>query len=359
MTDVTAITTPAATGPRPVAVRHMSFRDMLAMGNVLVRTGFLPEHIATGAQAAAIILTGRELGMEPMRALRSLTLVKGKVTEHADSQLARFKSDGGAARWLRLDATAAELWLRHPNGDEHTEQFTIEDAERAGLLKPSRKGEPSMFLKYPKAMLRSRCITAALKSLGWEGGAGVYDPSELAGEPPARALEPAAPPALVARPQSREVIPDVPAGADVEHPGEDAVLAGVYAALDAAGGGGGDMDPYAPPAAQEPPPTTKQLELLHQLAGSSCFTEREAARLLAVTSKRAASAALDWALAERDKRRGEPPRRTAGTGPASPPPPDQPPAVDWEDTSVPAPPELDMPPALQHGTPRRPDDVQV
>jgi hypothetical protein len=36
-----------------------------------------------------------------------------------------------------------------------------------------------MFLKYPRAMLRSRVITAGLKSVGWEGGAGNYDPSEM------------------------------------------------------------------------------------------------------------------------------------------------------------------------------------
>ena len=66
-----------------------TFSELVAMGNDLVRTGFLPDHIKTGAQAAAIILTGRELGMAPMRALRSLQLVKGKVTENADSQLAR------------------------------------------------------------------------------------------------------------------------------------------------------------------------------------------------------------------------------------------------------------------------------
>lgn len=156
----------------------MSFDQLVAMGTKLQSTGFLPEHIRTGAQAAAIIMTGRELGMGVMRSLRSLAMVKGKVTEYADSQLARFKSDGGHARFLRLDDKGATLWLRHPNGDEHEETFTIDDAKAAGLT------GSGMYQKHPKAMLRSRAITAGLKSIGWEGGTGTYDPSEMV-EPPA------------------------------------------------------------------------------------------------------------------------------------------------------------------------------
>lgn len=164
-----------AVSPKAAPVpASMSFNDMMQMGDALVRTGFLPDTIKNGAQAAAVILAGRELGMEPMRALRSITLVKGKVTESADSQLARFKSDGGRAVFKQLDDAAAVLWLRHPNGDEHTESFTMDDAKRAQLT------NSAMYTKFGKAMLRSRAITAGLKSVGWEGGAGNYDPDELA-----------------------------------------------------------------------------------------------------------------------------------------------------------------------------------
>lgn len=150
----------------------LSFGQMMEMGDHLVRTGFLPQHIKNGAQAAAIMLTGRELGMPPMRAIRSLQMVKGKVVEDAASQLARFKSDGGRAQFKELSDERAVLWLRHPNGDEHTETFTAEDAKRAGLSGDN-------WQKHRKAMLRSRAITAGLKSLGWEGSVGAYDANEM------------------------------------------------------------------------------------------------------------------------------------------------------------------------------------
>ena len=177
MSTSMVVSTPRAVATTDAALPELSFAAMMQMGQALVGTGFLPDHIKNGPQAAAIILAGRELGMEPMRALRSLSLVKGKITEAADSQLARFKSDGGRAVWSELSETGAVLSLTHPNGDKHTETFTLDDARKAGLL------SSGMYSKFPKAMLRSRAITAALKSIGWEGGSGVYDPSELVAEP--------------------------------------------------------------------------------------------------------------------------------------------------------------------------------
>lgn len=162
---VTAVVTVDVTG-------GMSFTEMVRMGDELVRTGFLPDHIRNGAQFAAIVLDGRERGMLPMRAVRSLQMVKGKVLESADSQLARFKSDGGRAVFRKLDETGATLWLRHPNGDEHVEEWTPDDSKRAGLAGGNHG-------KFPKAMFRSRAITAGLKSVGWEGSTGTYDPSEF------------------------------------------------------------------------------------------------------------------------------------------------------------------------------------
>jgi hypothetical protein len=150
----------------------VTFADLVGMGEQLARTGFLPDHIKTGAQFAAIVMTGRELGMAPMRAIRSFHMVKVKVVEDAASQLARFKTAGGRATFDHLDDVRATLTLTHPNGDKHTETWTIDDAKKAGLLN-------GLVGKFPRAMMRSRVITAGLKSLGWEGAVGAYDPSEL------------------------------------------------------------------------------------------------------------------------------------------------------------------------------------
>jgi len=156
--------------------RAVSMNELASNGEHAVKTGMLPDHIKTGWQFAVIAATGHELGMQPMRAIRSLAMVKGKVVESADSQLARFKAAGGRSQFEVLDESRAVLHLVHPNGDKHTENFTIEDAKRAGLASNSN------YSKFPKAMLRSRAITAGLKSIGWEGAVGAYDPDEIKSE---------------------------------------------------------------------------------------------------------------------------------------------------------------------------------
>ena len=160
------------------------FAGLVTMGEQLRRTGFLPAHIKDGVAFAAIVLMGREMGMTTMAACRKLQVIKGTVTERADSQLARFKSAGGRAEFKELSETKAVLVLRHPNGDQHTETFTIEDAKRAGLASNDN------YAKHPKAMLRSRAITAGLKSVGWEGAVGIYDPDEIVDTPPVVVSQP-------------------------------------------------------------------------------------------------------------------------------------------------------------------------
>jgi hypothetical protein len=172
------------------------------MGDALRRTGFLPSHIKDGVSFAAIVLMGRELGMGTMAACRKLQVIKGTVTERADSQLARFKSCGGRAQFKELTEAKAVVWLRHPNGDEHVETFTMEDAKRAGLASNDN------YAKHPKAMLRSRAITAGLKSLGWEGSVGIYDPDEISDQTPepAPAVKVTQPEPVVVRPKFNDTL---------------------------------------------------------------------------------------------------------------------------------------------------------
>jgi len=151
---------------------EMSVSELKELAETLVESGLLPQTVNSPAKAFAIILADGELGLEPMAALRNLQVVRGKVIEAADSQLGRFKVAGGSATFEVLTDTEARLVLVHPNGkDTHTEEFSVADAKRAGL-------GGNVWKSYPRAMLRSRCITAGLKSVGFLGAAGMYDPNE-------------------------------------------------------------------------------------------------------------------------------------------------------------------------------------
>lgn len=158
----------------------------MALAKELCTTGFLPVAIKTPAQAVAVILTGKELGLPPMQSLRSICIIQGKPELSADLQLSIFHRDGGRSKWVALTNTEAKLWLKHPCGDEHTESFTIQDAQKAGLANGQN------WVKYPKAMLRSRAITAGMKSIGFEPLTGAYGQGEIGGPEPVLTADPVA-----------------------------------------------------------------------------------------------------------------------------------------------------------------------
>lgn len=163
---------------RSLTVVPRTYDEMGMVANMLYKSQLLPKAIRSPEAAFAIIVAGAELGMPPMLALRGINLVDGKVVIAADLQLGAFKRAGGKAIFSEFTDKRCTLQLVHPNGDTHIETFSMEDAKLAGLL-----GKDN-WKKYPKAMLRSRVITAGLKSIGFEPVAGAYDPDEAAGFAP-------------------------------------------------------------------------------------------------------------------------------------------------------------------------------
>ena len=154
----------------------------IASGSVV-----LPPHAREPGAAAAIMLAGLELGLQPMEAIRSLHLVDGRVVLAADAQLALVLRRGVALEWIRTDATAAECRIVRHGRAPHTVAYTLQDAQRAGLA-----GRQT-WQRHPAAMLRARCITTAIRQYCPDLLSGAYSPDEAAdfGTPPTHS--PAAP----------------------------------------------------------------------------------------------------------------------------------------------------------------------
>jgi len=146
----------------------------LKIAEALVKSGMLPRGIDNPFKAFAIIQKGREIGVGPMRALTGIALIEGKPTVSPELKLEQFKGRGGHVRWVKSDNTVAHLWLKAPNGDEHEEIVTLEDMQRAGVASKDN------WRKYPKSMLRARCVGFGLRALG--EGDGSYTPDELGAE---------------------------------------------------------------------------------------------------------------------------------------------------------------------------------
>lgn len=156
---------------------------MLKLGQGLVQTGFMPKGVDTSAKAAAIMLKGRELGIPPMEAIANISIVNGKPTIQAKLMMALVKRAYGrdAIFVAETTETYAKVGYQRNNTTAYY-TFTIQMAEKAGLLKPDKWGNDSMYVKYPEPMLRARCISAVCVMEFPDVTGGLYVPGEL-GDP--------------------------------------------------------------------------------------------------------------------------------------------------------------------------------
>jgi len=130
-----------------------SFADMMAQAEVLVKSGLLPETIRSAPAAVAIMMTGRELGLPPMLSFRAIAIIKGKPTLSAQLMGALIRRDGHSYRIIESSNVGCAIEFCRRSGEHYTHEFSLEDAKRAGLTGDN-------WVKYPKAMLFSRCMSA-------------------------------------------------------------------------------------------------------------------------------------------------------------------------------------------------------
>lgn len=143
-------------------------------GALLQAQGIIPSHLRKEGEVVAVILTGRELGIPPMAALRSVSIVQGRVVIDAGAQLGLMIRAGAKVRWDKDGSDGeAVLVIERPGMPPFTSAFSLEQAKTAGLT-----GKQT-WKSYPAAMLRARCVSAAGKAYFADVLAGVYVPGEL------------------------------------------------------------------------------------------------------------------------------------------------------------------------------------
>lgn len=130
--------------------------------------------IQTPAQALALGLLCQAEGRHPAEAARDYHIINGKPSLKADAMLARFQQAGGKVEWHDYTHDAVTGTFTHPQGGSIRVSWTLKDAERAGLT-----GNPT-WKKFPRQMLRARCISEAVRSIFPAVLSGCYAPEEVA-----------------------------------------------------------------------------------------------------------------------------------------------------------------------------------
>jgi hypothetical protein len=129
--------------------------------------------IQTPAQALALGLLCQAEGRHPAEAARDYHIINGKPSLKSEAMLARFQQAGGRVEWHEYTHDSVSGTFSHPQGGTLKVSWTMQDATRAGLT-----SNPT-WKKFPRQMLKARCISEAVCGIFPAVLSGLYAPEEV------------------------------------------------------------------------------------------------------------------------------------------------------------------------------------
>ena len=129
--------------------------------------------VMNAQQAMALMLISQAEGRHPALAARDYDIIQNKPSKKAEAMLRDFIASGGKVEWLTLDDKAASATFSHPQGGTVRIDWDMARALQAGL------GGKDMWKKYPRQMLRSRCVSEGVKTVCPAATSGFYTPEEV------------------------------------------------------------------------------------------------------------------------------------------------------------------------------------
>ena len=150
----------------------VSFTEMDQMAGAIAASGLFG--MKDKNSVLALMAVAQAEGLHPATAARDFHIIQGRPALKADAMLARFQNAGGKVDWKDYTDEKVTGVFSHPNGGSLAVTWTIEQAQRIGLVKPG-----SGWQKFPRAMLRSRCISEGIRSVFPGSVTGFYSPEEV------------------------------------------------------------------------------------------------------------------------------------------------------------------------------------
>ena len=182
MADSTSSALTAPSAPPSLSLQVTSVDDLARLARVFAASGLFGRagnQETQVAECAIRLMAGMEAGFSPFASATGVHIINGRPA-FSSNLLAQAVRRHPTYDYRVVEKSAKACQIRFlANGEEMgVETFTIEMAERAGLLKnPTWKA-------YPEAMLFSRALTAGMRTHCPDalGGHTAYTPDEIGGE---------------------------------------------------------------------------------------------------------------------------------------------------------------------------------
>jgi hypothetical protein len=148
------------------------YQDVEKMAKAVAESGLFG--VRKPEEALALMLIAQAEGQHPAIAARDYHIIKGRPALKADALLARFQAAGGRVEWKEYTDDVVTGVFNHPAGGSISVSWTISQAKSIGLVRPD-----SGWVKYPRAMLRSRCISEGIRAVYPGCAVGTYTVEEV------------------------------------------------------------------------------------------------------------------------------------------------------------------------------------
>jgi len=148
----------------------VTFNEMEKMALSTAKSGLFG--LKSEHQALTLMLLAQSENMHPIKAIMEYDIINGKPSLKATTILARFQQSGGKIEWIETSDKKAIAKFTHEKGGTITIEWTIERANKAGLL------DNPTWKKYPNQMLRARCIPEGVRAIYPACLSGLYSVEE-------------------------------------------------------------------------------------------------------------------------------------------------------------------------------------
>lgn len=135
----------------------VKFTEMQKMAQAIAQSGLFG--MKEPNQALALMLAAQAEGQHPATITQDYDIIQGKACRKTHSVLARFQRAGGTVEWHELTDRIAAATFTHAAGGSLRMEWTLAMAEQAKLT-----GKDN-WTKYPRAMLRARCIAEGIRAV--------------------------------------------------------------------------------------------------------------------------------------------------------------------------------------------------
>ena len=150
---------------------NYTFSEIERMAGAIVKSGLFG--VKTTDQALALLLLSQAENIHPVCGARDYHIIQNRPSMKAETMLARFQANGGKVEWTCYTDKKVSGIFSHPSSGRLEFEWTFERAKGIGLTSKDN------WKHYPQAMLRSRVISEAVRTMLPGVLSGMYTDEEV------------------------------------------------------------------------------------------------------------------------------------------------------------------------------------